>query len=364
MHHNLLKPFELSSLALKNRIVMAPMTRRFSPDGIPGPEVAEYYRRRAAGGVGLIITEGTAIGRPAASNDENIPNFYDSASLDGWRRVVEQVHLSGGKIAPQLWHQGLARPSGSGPFPFAKSEGPSVYQSGSIAMSEEDIADTIEAFAISAAAAKDIGFDAVELHGAHGYLIDQFLWRGTNHREDAYGGDPIKRTRFATEVIKAVRLAVGPRFPVSLRFSQWRIQDYGSKLAETPAQLAQLLTPLAEAGIDLFHASTRRYWEPEFPGSDLNLAGWAKKLTGIPTITVGSVGLNGPDFLAGLFGKDDSKLEAATLHALEHRLEQAEFDLVAVGRALLADPDWVVKIGQGRFGDVVPFDRSLLKELV
>lgn len=364
VHHNLLKPFELKSLLLKNRIVMAPMTRRFSPGGIPGPDVAEYYRRRAAGDVGLIITEGTTIGRPAASNDESIPNFYDPASLDGWRKVVKKVHLAGGKIAPQLWHQGLARPMGSGPVPSAQSEGPSADQTASVAMSDEDIADTIEAFALAAAAAKKIGFDAVELHGAHGYLIDEFFWRGTNRREDAYGGDIVKRSRFATEVIKAVRSAVGPTFPISLRFSQWRIQDYSSKLAETPEQLEQLLAPLAEAGVDLFHASTRRYWEPEFPGSDLNLAGWARKLTGVPTITVGSVGLNGPDFLAGLFGKDDSKVEPATLHALEHRLEQGEFDLVAVGRALLADPDWVAKIEQGRFWDVAPFDRSLLKQLV
>lgn len=207
------RPFQHKSLSLTNRVVMAPMTRSKSPDGTPGEDVVAYYRRRAEGGVGLIITEGTTVDRAGASNDPNIPNFYAQKSLDGWRRVVKEVHAAGAKIAPQIWHQGMVRKPGTGPRPEGKSDGPSGL-SGSgkqVAepMTDEDIADTVEAFAKAAAAAKEIGFDAVELHGAHGYLVDQFFWEQSNRRSDDYGGDLVKRTRFAADIIKAIRQRVG-----------------------------------------------------------------------------------------------------------------------------------------------------------
>ncbi|MFZ6645990.1 NADH:flavin oxidoreductase [Undibacterium sp. TJN25] len=359
----LFTPFSYKSLLLPNRVVMAPMTRRKSPDGIPGPDVAAYYRRRAEGGVGLIITEGTTIDRPSASNDSDIPNFHDPRSFAGWRAVVEAVHAAGGKIAPQLWHQGLLRKPGTGPRPYALSEGPTASGAESIAMSDEAIADTIAAFAKAAGAAKDLGFDAVEVHGAHGYLIDQFLWEGVNRRTDRYGGNTTARALFASEIIKAVRARVGPDFIISQRFSQWRTQDYESKLATTPALLEQILAPLADAGVDIFHASTRRFWEPEFAGSRLNLAGWTKKLTGRPVITVGSVGLDGPDFLASLFGGDNSKVPAANMEALEERLGNGEFDLVAVGRALAGDAQWLQKVREGRLDEIQPFQRDVLTTL-
>ncbi|MET0517445.1 MAG: NADH:flavin oxidoreductase [Burkholderiaceae bacterium] len=359
----LFQPFQLKTLDLPNRIVMAPMTRRFSPGGIPDAAVARYYSRRAQGGVGMIITEGTTIGRPAASNDDSIPNFHAPASLAGWARVVEAVHQAGGKIAPQLWHQGLLRKAGSGPAPEAPSEGPFATQADARAMSDADIADTIAAFATAAAAAQRIGFDAVELHGAHGYLIDQFLWAETNRRNDGYGGDVAERTRFATEVIRAVRRAVGPDFPILLRYSQWKVQDYGARLAQTPAELERLLTPLSDAGVDIFHASTRRFWVPEFDGSDLNLAGWTRKLTGKPAISVGSVGLQDADFVEQLLGAS-SGAPIGALDDLIRRMQNREFDLVAVGRALITDPDWPSKVRLGRRDELRPFEKSQLAELV
>lgn len=137
---------------------------------------------------------------------------------------------------------------------------------------------------------------------------------------------------------KLTKLAIGPEFPIVLRFPQWKANDYTAKLAETPALLKVFLAPLVYAGVDMFHCSTRRFWEPEFPGSDLNLAGWTKKLTGKPTITVGSVGLDG-DFMS-LFteGKGASNTK---IYGLIERLEREEFDLVAVGRAL-----WLILLGQ------------------
>jgi 2,4-dienoyl-CoA reductase-like NADH-dependent reductase (Old Yellow Enzyme family) len=362
--HQLFQPFELKSLKLKNRIVMAPMTRSFSPDGVPGPNVADYYARRVEGEVGLIVTEGTVVNRPAASNDPNIPHFYGEKSLSGWKGVVDKVHAIGGVIAPQLWHMGVVAKKETGWLPPAPFEGPSGLVApgkiGGVAMSAQDIAETIQAFASAAAEAKALGFDAVEIHGAHGYLIDQFFWHPTNQRTDIYGGATLAaRTRFATDIIRAVRAVVGPDFPICLRISQWKPQDYMAKLATTPQEMESWLVPLVQAGVDIFHCSQRRFWESEFDESDLNFAGWAKKLTGKTTITVGSVGLSG-DFIDAFKGESSTP---TTLVELERRLDRGDFDLVAVGRAEIADAAWARKIHEGRSKDLVGFSKEALATL-
>jgi 2,4-dienoyl-CoA reductase-like NADH-dependent reductase (Old Yellow Enzyme family) len=361
----LFQPFKYKSLSLDNRVVMAPMTRSRSPNGKPGDDVAAYYRRRTEGGVGLIVTEGTTVDRPGSSNNPSVPNFYEPASLEGWKRVAKEVHAAGGKVAPQLWHQGMMRKPGTGPHPDGKSDGPSgLAANGKLVgepMTEEDIADTVEAFAKAAAAAKEIGFDCVELHGAHGYLIDQFFWDGANKRTDVWGGDLVRRTRFAAEIVKAVRKRVGPDYVIIQRFSQWKQQDYAARLALTPKELEQFLAPLTEAGVDIYHASTRRFWEPEFEGSDLNLAGWTRKVTGLPSITVGSVGLKGVDFVHSLRNPGDVS-EVGDFSELEKRLARGEFDLVAVGRALISDPNWAAKVRDGRTHELQPFSPDAMKE--
>jgi len=360
----LFSTFRNKTLSLANRIVMAPMTRAKSPDGAPTDEVAAYYRRRVEGGVGLIITEGTTINRPGASNDADIPDFYAPESLEGWARVVHEVHAAGGKIAPQLWHMGMSRAPGTGPNPGIQSEGPSGLSAAgeevSKPMSDADIADTISAFASAAAQAREIGFDAIELHGAHGYLLDQFLWKKSNRRTDHYGGDIFERTRFAREVVQAVRQRVGSDFNIIFRFSQWKQQDYSARLATNPLELSALLEPLALAGVDIFHCSTRRFWEPEFNRSSLNLAGWAKKITGKPTITVGSVGLKDSDFIGAFKGESAA---VGDLGELERRLKRHEFDLVAVGRALIADANWPTKIRHQKFSEIMPFNPASLARL-
>ncbi len=364
----LFQPFQLKSLTLKNRIVMAPMTRSFSPEGVPGEDVVAYYRRRAAGEVGLILSEGTVIDRPASRNDPKIPFFHGEAPLAGWKKVIDAVHAEGGLMGPQIWHVGSVKS-------FMTSWEPDGIESPSglvapgeprgKAMSERDIADTIAAFASAAADAKRLGFDVVEIHGAHGYLIDQFFWAPTNTRTDAFGGATLKeRSRFAAEVVRAVRAAVGPDFPIILRLSQWKQQDYAVKLAETPDAMVDWLVPLAEAGVDVLHCSQRRFWEPEFPEIDgpegLNFAGWAKKLTGRTTISVGSVGLSG-EFMAS-FGGESS--EPTSLDALIQRLDRGEFDLIAVGRAILSDPEWASKIRAGDSANLRGFKPAHFGELV
>ncbi len=348
----LFQPVRLGSLELKNRIVMAPMTRVHSPDGVPGADVAAYYRRRAEGEVGLILSEGVAVERPASKNEARIPHLYGEDALAGWKRVVEGVHAAGGRIGPQLWHVGSVAGMTPDWTPGAEVESPSGFvapgKSRGRAMSGEDVADTIAAFGRAAADARRLGFDVVEVHGAHGYLIDQFFWAETNTRTDLFGGATLKeRARFGAEVVKSVRAAVGPDIPVILRLSQWKQQDYAARLAETPDALADWLTPLVEAGASVLHCSQRRFWEPEFPDLDgqdgLNFAGWAKKLTGAQTISVGSVGLSG-DMLSAFTGQTS---EPSSLETLVHRLERGDFDLIAVGRALLTDPNWAAKVRAG-----------------
>ena len=359
------RPLSLGGLTVPNRIVMAPMTRKFSPGGVPGEAVAAYYARRAAGGVGLIVTEGTYVGHESAGQSDSVPRFHGAEQLAGWGKVAEAVHAAGGRIVPQLWHIGMVRNAGEPPFADAPAVGPSGIrldgtEGAGKAMTQDDLDEVVAAFARAAADAERIGFDGVELHGAHGYLIDQFLWSGTNRRADAYGGDPVARTRFGAEIVAAVRAAVSPEFPVIFRFSQWKSENYDARLADSPAELDALLAPLAAAGVDAFHASTRRYWLPEFDGSDLNLAGWTRKLTGKPVITVGSVGLDG-DFIRGFQG------ESAPVKGIDDlldRLEREEFDLVAVGRALLQDPEWAAKVLAGRFDELDAYHPSALRSLV
>lgn len=380
---SLFKPFKLKNLTLPNRIVMAPMTRSKAPKHIPTKAMADYYQRRAAGGVSLIITEGTAINHPASHGYPEVPNIYGKEALAGWRQVVDQVHAAGGFIFPQLWHvgsvrqrkihqnQGVDNPQhcchcdhpevpGYGPsaipHPFVKNaEVPQV-------LNQTDIDLIIQAFAKAAKDAKETGFDGIELHGAHGYLIDQFFWDYTNKRTDKYGGKTLAaRTQFAVEIITAVRKSVGNDFPLAFRFSQWKLGDYNAQLAKTPKELENLLVPLTNAGVDIFHCSTRYFSEPEFSDSDLNLAGWTKKLSGKPAITVGSVGLDN-DFMNSYFG-EKTNISKSSFDDLLKRLDHQEFDLVAIGRMLLANPDLPQKIQQERFAEIVPFSNEYIEKL-
>lgn len=365
----LFRPFQVKSLSLKNRIVMAPMTRSFSPEGVPGEDVAAYYRRRAEGEVGLIISEGTVVERPAARNEAGIPFFHGEAALAGWKPVIEGVHAAGGKMGPQLWHVGSVKSFSTEWVPSVAVESPSGLvapdEPRGETMSDEDIADTIAAFGRAAADAKRLGFDTFEIHGAHGYLIDQFFWAATNTRTDKFGGATLKeRSRFAAEIVKSTREAVGPDFPIILRLSQWKQQDFTVRLADTPDAMTDWLVPLVEAGVDILHCSQRRFWEPEFPEIDgeagLNFAGWAKKLTGAATISVGSVGLSS-DFM-GAFNGESS--QTTSLNNLIERMERAEFDLIAVGRAILGDPHWVTKVRMGDTAALQDFSPAALSDLI
>lgn len=356
----LFTPTKFGATTLRNRIVMAPMTRSQSPGKVPNDRVLKYYRRHAEGGLGMIITEGVNPLHIAASGYPSIPYFDGEAACAQWKRIAESVHEVGCAIIPQIWHVGSIRKLGAEPDPAVPGYAPSAISHPNYAqkpevpheMTHKDIDEVVASFASAAKNAKALGFDGLELHGAHGYLIDQFFWEVTNQRTDDFGGSLEKRTRFAAEIIKACRAAVGPEFPIVLRYSQWKLGAYDVRLTQSPQELERFLAPLVAAGLDWFHASNRRFNEPEFDGSNLNLAGWTKKITGLPTITVGSVGLDS-DFLRSYAGKPSGK---ASIDALITRLQNNEFDLVAVGRALLSDPDWAIKIRDGRQDEIVTFE--------
>lgn len=355
----LLAPLKLRGLTLPNRLVMAPMTRYRSPAGVPGPDVAAYYARRAATGLGLLITEGVAIPHSSAVDHPDIPRLDGDEALAGWRALFDAVHREGGRVIPQLWHQGpmwnvenagtepgaAMRPSGiwgpaDGVISF-RSEGREQAMLPQAPMSETDVSDVVAAYALAARNAVVHGADGIAIHGAHGYLIDSFLWDYTNRRDDDWGGTAPRRAAFGAAVVRAIREEIGVERPIIFRFSQFKMQDYRAMLASDPDGLGALLGPLADAGVDLFDASQRYFDTPAFTGSTLNLAGWAKKLTGKPSMTVGGVALGKAG--GGAKHIDASQDSTDNLPLLLERFERGEFDLVAVGRAILNDPGWFTR---------------------
>jgi 2,4-dienoyl-CoA reductase-like NADH-dependent reductase (Old Yellow Enzyme family) len=371
----LFTPFCVNGCVVANRIVMAPMTRSCGVDGVVSELAIDYYRRRAEGGTGLILTEGIAVNRQGAPS-RGIPELVGTKATPVWERVVRAVHGAGGKIMAQLWHTGLLRGTQGEVDTSIPSIGPSgVYpgMSGDVeieppvslgaAMTVDDIKRTIADCARFAGVARNIGFDGVELHGAHGYLFDQFFWERTNRRTDSYSGDIGQRTKFAVETIQAMRRATAPDFPIGLRFSQWKMPGYYQlRPLCSSEELGQFLAPLVRSGVDFFDCSTRRYWEPAFPDSQLTLAQWTKRLSGTVTMAVGSVGLSGP--LMTTY-EEIGTLAASTdnVSTLAKMVAAKEIDLVGVGRAIIANPDWANRVKIGETDQLVAWDSSQLVQL-
>jgi 2,4-dienoyl-CoA reductase-like NADH-dependent reductase (Old Yellow Enzyme family) len=353
----LFSPLALGSLTLPNRFVMPGMQRGFCRDGAPLPELASYYARRAEGGVALIISEATAVDHPSATVQPTAARL-NPATAGAWQHCVEAVHAAGGRMLLQLWHEGGLRNNADGGT-LSPSGLAHPGRAGGHAATPADLVALRDAFVRSARLAQQAGADGVEVHAAHGYGLDQFLWAATNRRDDGYGGDDVRaRARLPAEIVAAIRAACGPQFLISFRFSQWKENDYEARIAQTPEELGQLLGILRAAGVDVFHASTRRFWIPEWDGSDLGFAGWTRRLGGLPTIAVGSVGLD-RDVMESFHAADEPELRLDfALSELTRRFARGDFDLVAVGRSLIADPDWVRKFQAQDFGAVRPFRKA------
>ena len=358
----LFTPFRLAHVTLANRFVLPGMQRGWCREGAPTNELCDYYQRRVAGGVGLIVSESVAVDHPSATQNDSFARMNAVTQTD-WARCIKAVKAEGGHIVLQLWHEGGARQvGGEGPLAMHPTLSPSGLRAQASANGRaatlEEIAQIKAAFIASAKMAQDAGADGVEIHAAHGYLLDQFLWPATNLRDDDYGGSDIRnRVRLIGEVVAGVRQTSGADFIISVRFSQWKEADYNARVVGSPEELRTMLAVLATAGASVVHASTRRFWEAEWPSSPLNLAGWCKKVGSLPVITVGSVGLDS-DVSETFRGKEPEQRIAEGLTELLLRFGRAEFDLVSVGRSQIGDSQWVAKVRRGEFDRIRAYRRA------
>jgi 2,4-dienoyl-CoA reductase-like NADH-dependent reductase (Old Yellow Enzyme family) len=328
----------------------------------------EYMRRCAAGGAGLIISESTSPDHPSAYWQPMMGRM-EAGTLGAWKKVIEAVKSEGAAFLLQLWHPGSMRKVAPG-HPLA--DYPAFSPSGLIqvgrphgrAMTHEDLAELKAAYVQAALHAQEIGADGIEVHSAHGYLLDQFLWSETNRREDEYGGPTLaERARYSAEIAGDIRKATGDRFVISYRFSQFKEVDYGATVAASPDDLHGMLKLLRGVGVDMFNVSSRRFYKPEWPDSehpDYSIAEWARAMTDAPVMTCGSVGLN-MEMFANLFDdQEPSEMSAERdLRLLAGKVRRGTLDLVGVGRAHIANNDFVNKVRARRFNDLALFNKTV-----
>ncbi|HTU10391.1 MAG TPA: 12-oxophytodienoate reductase [Allosphingosinicella sp.] len=362
----LFRPLRLGPVTLRNRFVLPAMQIGFTEHCGPSARMIAYLKARAEGGAGLVFSESCAPDHPS-SYWQPVFCVLNRETEPGWARVIDGVKSAGAAFILQLWHPGGQRVPRAG---FVHAEAASLSPSGLIqagrtngrAMTAGELDDLKAAYIHAAEAAKRLGADGIELHAAHGYLLDQFLWAETNRRDDGYGGPLLAdRARFPLELAEAIRAAAGPDFLVSLRFSQFKEVDYGARVFPTPEELAEFGLRARLAGLDLLNVSSRRFTKPEWPERDLTLgiAGWTKKLSGLPVITTGSVGLD-TDMFADLFdGQDPALRLAADLEELVRRFAAGEFDLVGIGRMQIANPDFVNKLADRRLDGLRLYNKQV-----
>ncbi|MEO0062139.1 MAG: hypothetical protein RLZZ08_699 [Pseudomonadota bacterium] len=367
----LFQPLTLGGVTLRNRFAMPAMQIGFTERCGPSPRMIDYLRERAEGGVGLVFSESCAPDHPSAYWQESFC-VLNAATRAGWGAAIAGVKQAGSAFVMQLWHPGAQRVPVAG---FAHADADTISPSGLIAgdrangraMSAAEMDDLAAAFVAAAAQARALGADGVELHAAHGYLLDQFLWHETNRREDGTGGAEVAaRARYPMQLAQAIRAECGPDFLISLRFSQFKEVDYGARVFATPEELAQFGALARAAGIDMLNVSSRSFTRPEWPELDpaLGMAGWTRRQTGLPVMTTGSVGLSS-DVFADLFDGHDPALQlAADLVELARRMAAGEFDLVGVGRMHIANPDFVNRIAAGDLAALRVYNKAVdLKHL-
>lgn len=380
----LLQPLKIRNVELPNRIIMSPMTRGASPNGIPTEKEARYFRRRVEAGVGTIFTGSVFVNdkgtmgkfdlEGAEDQEWGFPVIFGEKPLAGWKHLVDEVHAAGGVIFPQLMHLGMQRTPSKGEswsdihisspsgiwgteeeIAALKEDRRDFLNNPDNAMSEEDIWAVITAFADGAANAKAVGFDGIALHGGHGYLIDTFMRAETNRRTDSWGGDHKGRMRFAVELVKAVRKAVGDDMPISFRFSQWTHHNVDAMLTKNPDELQDVIQMLDAAGVDIFEASARDFRETVYEGSPLNISTWTKKFTDKPVQMVGGVGVRRERHESALTPPQ----VVDNIDEVMERYAAGEFDLLGVGRALLNDSNWLQRVLNGE--PFLPFNPACLK---
>lgn len=354
---DLFKPISINTMVLKNRFIMPGMQRSWCIDGAPTERMARYYQRRIRGGVPLIISESCAVAHPT-STAQPLACRIDLNTASAWSSCIGSVRDTGGHFLIQLWHEGALRSDADHHVISASGLGFPGFARGRAATTQ-DLSEIVEAYAQSARIAQLVGADGVELHCAHGFFLDQFLWSATNRREDEFGGETLaERATLHAKIIQAVRQACGAEFVISIRFSQWKEKDYEARIAHTPEELKGFLDLLSRAGADVFHASARRFWEPEWPGSDKTIAGWTRHLSGMPTIAVGSACLD-RDVMESFESEGEANgTVPETITRMRQGLQAGHFDMLAVGRGLISDPDLVSKLADGDIWNIRAFRKS------
>ncbi len=329
----LFSSYALGPFTLKNRVVMAPMTRNRSLGNVPGEIVARYYAQRAT--AGLLVTEGVAPS-PNGAGYARIPGLWSEAQVEGWKQVADAVHTAGGTIFAQLMHTGRASALGNlpqgarvvGPSAIALAQAVWVDATGNTpaampeAMTEADIAEAIDEFATAAANAVRAGLDGVEIHGANGYLVDQFLNTASNQRTDRWGGSIENRARFAVEVARAVAARIGAE-RVGLRLSPYGVFNDMKPDADMDALYAHLANELSALGLAYLHMVDHS----------------AMGAPAVPDAVRVALrdGFTGAFILSG--GYDRARAEAD--------LDANKGELVAFGRPFLSNPDLVARLEQG-----------------
>jgi 2,4-dienoyl-CoA reductase-like NADH-dependent reductase (Old Yellow Enzyme family)/thioredoxin reductase len=336
--NHLFSPIKINTMELKNRAVMPAMATGYTEaGGIVGERLTAYLERRAAGGTGLIITEICAVD-PRGRNFPNEIGIWDDSFLPGLAKIPAAVHRHGAKAAAQLHHAGRETMKMiMGEEPEAPSDLPSVVlQQPCQAMSLERVSFMVDAYAKAAGRARKAGFDAVEIHGAHGYLVGQFLSPFSNRRTDEYGGSDENRARFALDIVRAVRREVSSDFTVLIRLSTDELVRGGYDINF----ITWLAPQLVEAGVDAIHASVGVYSTPgnlsiasmdTDEGFNLFRARAVKQAVSVPVIGVGRV--------------HDPRIADAAI-------ARGDADLVSMGRQHLTDPDFLNKAREGRFDDI------------
>jgi len=333
----ILEPIQINSLELKNRLVVPAMGTDFAnSDGTVSERLKDYLVARADGGFGLIITEITAISRYGKGMANQL-SIWDDKFIPGFKNLAMAIHAKEAKVAVQLYHPGRQT--------FSFLTGRPVVAPSAIPcpvcreipkeLTVEEIRELEEQFAEGARRAKEAGIDAVEIHGAHGYLVAQFMSGYANHRSDAYGGDLEGLLRFPIEIVHKIRAKVGDDYPIIFRLSGDERVAGGRTIQETKT----IIPLLEQAGVNAFHVSTGVYASSDYitapmaipPGYNVSAAGEVKKATSVPVIAVGRI--------------NDPRM-------VEEILKEGQADLVAMGRASLADPELPKKAADGNYEDI------------